>query len=277
MNLRITLAAKYPPFRYYGVPMDRHYDEPLTHKTIVQSLRQVLVLAFNVNSNTGIQNKEQWDLQEKLDQIPMVGDYGLTPPKKFPLGMTEEQGKARWFALQRKSRPEWYTGHYFHDDSPEWAKLYGTKLVNEQEFRKIRAQGRMENESPQDYTDRLARCFVITHQGEEDHLKRVYERWQEIPLTARTALPTTPSDMPPHEIPSFVTRMHMENLILQREYLEELMMEIPNMRSMNKKNELSLNQRDLDYWEKRNDEYYGTPIMSLSSIEEQEVWNSQWR
>ncbi|MCP4489250.1 MAG: hypothetical protein GY820_18350, partial [Gammaproteobacteria bacterium] len=55
------------------------------------------------------------------------------------------------------------------------------------------------------------------------------------------------------------------------------MMEIPMMRSTNKKGELSLNQRDVDYWEKRNDEYYGAPIMSLSSEEEQAVWNSQWR
>ncbi|MCP4494203.1 MAG: hypothetical protein GY820_43905, partial [Gammaproteobacteria bacterium] len=78
-------------------------------------------------------------------------------------------------------------------------------------------------------------------------------------------------------MPNFMTQMHMEHLIFQHAYLEEMMMEVPGMRTFNRKGRMVVNQRDMEYWESKNAEYYAAPELSEGTDEDKARYESQWR
>ncbi|MCP4486248.1 MAG: hypothetical protein GY820_02850, partial [Gammaproteobacteria bacterium] len=104
--------------------------------------------------------------------------------------------------------------------------------------------------------------------GEEEYLRQKFTRYEELPPSYRPELLTTTSDTPAEKMPTFMTRMHMEHLIFQRAYLEEMMMEVPGMRTFNRKGRMVVNQRDMEYWEGKNTEYYAAPELSEGTEED---------
>ncbi|MCP4486134.1 MAG: hypothetical protein GY820_02265, partial [Gammaproteobacteria bacterium] len=202
--------------------MDQYWDEDVIMRSMTEAIRSILRQGFCMTGRLGIQDKDEWEKMQKLDDIPYLDKYGLTPPRHFPVGISEEQGRADWFKDAKRNRPEWYQGVHSEDVNVEWSRRYGAKLVFTHDFNTIVSQGKLEAETAQEFTERLRRCFKLTEKGEADFLRRQFQRTDEIPAASRSLTPTQLSSADPAKMPTALTRVHLENLMFFRHYVEEL-------------------------------------------------------